>query len=184
MDSQSKTINDMLELVSLSDNRITPIPEKIMLYRCLTEMLPEFRMVAEAHELRISLFVSEDTECYADSGMLSKVLTNVLLNAVQNTPPGEEVRIWVEPILDFIRVCILNTGVYLEEDVLSKLFDPFYRVDKVRNRKSGRSGLGLTIVRKTLETMDLDFGLTQTKEGILFWMEIPTGSNENSVFYR
>jgi len=67
-----------------------------------------------------------------------------------------------------------NTGAYIEKENLSKLFDPFYRVDKARNRKDGRSGLGLTIVRKTLEAMDVDFELVQEKDGILFWLDLPS----------
>lgn len=56
---------------------------------------------------------------------------------------------------------------------MPKLFDPFYRVDKVRSRKSGGRGLGLTIVQKTLEAMNIDFTLENTSDGVLFWMNLP-----------
>jgi len=95
------------------------------------------------------------------------------LNAVQNTHGGEKVRILSEPSDDKIRLCILNTGARIDSEVLPKLFDPFYRVDKARSRKDGRSGLGLTIVRKTLESMKIDFALENTPDGVLFWMNLP-----------
>ncbi len=56
---------------------------------------------------------------------------------------------------------------------MPKLFDPFYRVDKVRRGKSGRSGLGLTISQKTLEAMNIDFTLENTSDGVLLWMNLP-----------
>jgi two-component system sensor histidine kinase VanS len=73
---------------------------------------------------------------------------------------------------DQYRVCVLNTGVFIDAEDISKLFDPFYRVDKERTRKSGRSGLGLTIVQKTLDAMGVEFKLKQTQDGILFWMDL------------
>jgi two-component system sensor histidine kinase VanS len=92
---------------------------------------------------------------------------------VQNTPADGEIRIWSEPAADEYRLCVLNTGARIDDAILPKLFDPFYRVDKVRSRKSGRSGLGLTIVQKTLEAMNIDFTLENTSAGVLFWMNLP-----------
>ena len=67
----------------------------------------------------------------------------------------------------------MNTGARIDDEILPKLFDPFYRVDKARSRKGGRSGLGLTIVKKTLEAMDIAFALENTTDGVLFWMDLP-----------
>ncbi|MDR1536544.1 MAG: ATP-binding protein [Clostridiales bacterium] len=105
--------------------------------------------------------------------MFKKVLSNILLNAVQNTPAGSELRVWSEPIDEQCRLFVLNTGVWIDDAVLPKIFDPFYRMDKSRSCKKGRSGLGLTIVKKALETMDARFALENTPEGVLFWMEFP-----------
>jgi two-component system sensor histidine kinase VanS len=105
--------------------------------------------------------------------MLRKALSNVILNAVQNTPKGGEIRIWTEPIADQYRLCVLNVGAKIDDTVLPKLFDPFYRVDKARSRKDGRSGLGLTIVQKALETMNIDYSLENSPDGVLFWMDLP-----------
>jgi two-component system sensor histidine kinase VanS len=95
------------------------------------------------------------------------------LNAVQNAPKGGEVRIWSEPSTFGQRLCVFNTGARIDDAILSKLFDPFYRVDEARSGKKGRSGLGLTIVQKTLEAMNVDFALENTTDGVLFWMDLP-----------
>ena len=111
--------------------------------------------------------------CLVDSKMLQKALSNIILNAVQNTPIGGEIRIWSEPAAKQYRLCILNTDARIDATVLPKLFDPFYRMDKVRGRKSGRNGLGLTIVRKTLEVMNIEYALENVPDGVLFWMDLP-----------
>jgi len=172
MDSQTKTITEILELVNLNDSKIVPNPEEINLYGAVMAIMPSYQTLADANGQHIILNISEEHFCLTDKGMLKKVLSNVILNAVQNTPSDGEIRIWSEGIADQCRLCVLNTGVFIDENKLSKLFDPFYRVDKARTRKDGRSGLGLPIVRKTLEAMDADFELIQTKDGILFWFDL------------
>jgi two-component system sensor histidine kinase VanS len=173
MDSQNKTISEILELVILNDSKIVPNQVRINMRETILSILPNYQTLADANGQRITLNIPEEHICYADRSMLKKVLSNIILNAVQNTPTDGEIRIWSEPMADQYRVCVLNTGAHIEKEVLPKLFDPFYRIDKARTRKDGRSGLGLTIVRKTLEAMGVDFELTQTKEGILFWLDLP-----------
>jgi two-component system sensor histidine kinase VanS len=99
----------------------------------------------------------------------------VILNAVQNAPSDAEIRIWSEHAHENCRLCVLNTNTHIDEDMLPKLFDPFYRVDKARTRRDQRSGLGLTIVQNSLKAMNTDFSLENTAEGVLFWMDLPKG---------
>lgn len=117
--------------------------------------------------------IPDGHNCLVDSKMLQKALSNIILNAVQNTPTGGEIRLWSEPAAKQYRLCILNTDARIDDTVLPKLFDPFYRMDKVRARKSGRNGLGLTIVRKTLEVMNIEYALENVPDGVLFWMNLP-----------
>jgi two-component system sensor histidine kinase VanS len=173
MDSQNKIITEMLELVNLNDGKILPNHEEINVRDTLMSVTANIQTIAEANNQRITIDVSRQYNCIADKGMIRKVLSNVILNAVQNTPADGEIKIWCEPIADQYRICVLNKGAVIEKEILSKLFDPFYRIDKARSRKDGRSGLGLTIVQKTLQAMGADFSLTQTNDGILFWADFP-----------
>lgn len=173
MDAQSEMISEILGIVNLSDGKIVPVPEKLDIRHTVADMLPGFQTLSEANSQRIIMDIPDGQICLADPKMLQKVLSNVILNAVQNTPKGGEVRIWSEPAANQYRLCIRNTGARIDDDVLPKLFEPFYRVDKARSRKDGRSGLGLTIVGKTLESMNIDFALENTPDGVLFWMDLP-----------
>ena len=173
MDAQSKTISEILEIVSLNDGKISPVPKELDISHTVADMLPDFQTLSEANGQRIVTHIPDGQTCLADPKMLQKVLSNIILNAVQNTPEGGEIRIWSEPAADQYLLCVLNTGVRIDDAVLPKLFDPFYRVDQARSRKNGRSGLGLTLVQKTLKAMDVGFALENTSDGVLFWMELP-----------
>jgi two-component system sensor histidine kinase VanS len=172
MSSQTKTISEILELVHLNDRKIVPKPEELTIHEVISSVLLNHQALADVNGQRIILNIPEDHSCLTDRKMLKKVLSNVILNAIQNTPSNGDIRIWSEPMADQYRVSVLNSGAYIEKEIISKLFDPFYRVDKARNQKDGRSGLGLTIVRKTLDAMGVEFELMQTKDGILFWLDL------------
>ncbi|ACT01862.1 sensor histidine kinase [Paenibacillus sp. JDR-2] len=173
MDAQGKMISDILEIVSLNDGKIVPSPEKLDIRRIVADMLPDYHPLTESKGQRIVTDITEGQTCFADPKMLKKVLSNIVLNAVQNTPDGGEIRVWSAPVAGQCRLCVLNKGVRIDDAVLPKLFDPFYRVDQARSRSNKRSGLGLAIVRKTLESMFVDFALENTTDGVLFWMDLP-----------
>ncbi|MDF2593713.1 MAG: sensor protein vanSB [Clostridia bacterium] len=173
MDAQSRIISEILEIVKLNDGKIAPILEKLDIKKTIADMLPNFQALSEANGQRIAMDIPDKQYCLADYKMLTKALSNIILNAVQNTPKGGEIRIWSESVSGQYRLCVLNKRVKIDDTVLPKLFEPFYRVDKARSRKSGRSGLGLTIVQKTLEAMHIEFALENTSNGVLFWMDLP-----------
>ncbi|MCQ6563866.1 HAMP domain-containing histidine kinase [Paenibacillus mendelii] len=173
MDAQSKIISEILEIVNLNKGKIVPVPERLDIRHIVADILPDFQILAEANGQRIVTDIPDGEACLADHKMLQKALSNIILNAVQNTPNGGEIRIWSEPVANQYRLCILNTGARIDDAVLPKLFDPFYRVDKARSRKDRRSGLGLTIVRKMLESINVDFAFENAPDGVLFWMNLP-----------
>ncbi|WP_238797746.1 HAMP domain-containing sensor histidine kinase [Bacillus sp. EKM501B] len=173
MEAQDDVVSEILEIVNLSDGKISQDPEKLKVRQLVADILPDFQILAEANGQCIVMDIPDGQNCLVDSKMLQKALSNIILNAVQNTPIGGEIRIWSEPAAKQYRLCILNTDARIDATVLPKLFDPFYRMDKVRGRKSGRNGLGLTIVRKTLEVMNIEYALENVPDGVLFWMDLP-----------
>jgi two-component system sensor histidine kinase VanS len=174
-DAQSRIVSEILEIVNLIDGKILPAPKRLDLSDTITSIIPNYRSLAEAKNQQIGAFIPEKTIVLADSQMLNKVLSNVILNAVQNAPSGAEIRIWSESASEQCRLCVLNTDTHIDEYMLPKLFDPFYRADKARNRRDKRSGLGLTIVQNSLKAMNADFSLENTAGGVLFWMDLPKG---------
>jgi two-component system sensor histidine kinase VanS len=173
MDTQGKVISEMLEIVNLGNGKIVPAYEKQDVRDLVAGVLPDFVILSDANGQRMVMDIPVGQVCLSDPKMLQKALSNVILNAVQNTPEGGEIRIGSEAKEGKYRLSVLNTGVQLDSEAITKLFEPFYREDKARSRKSGRSGLGLAIVQKTLEAMHVDFALENAPEGVRFWMDLP-----------
>ncbi len=91
---------------------------------------------------------------YADAQLFKRVLSNLLLNAIQHTPNGGEIRLSLDQTKnDSAEISVQDTGSGIAAEHLPKLFDRFYRVDPARSEEG--TGLGLAIVQSI---MDLHHG--------------------------
>jgi len=82
---------------------------------------------------------------------LYQITFNLVENAIKYNVPGGTVYLTVRRVDDNAVLEVRDTGVGIPEEALSHVFERFYRVDKARSRKSGGSGLGLSIVRNMVE---------------------------------
>jgi two-component system sensor histidine kinase VanS len=174
MKTQTKMISEILDIVRLPDGTITPKHEKIDVVAIVKSVIALHETLIEAKQQHISIDLPDSLPCKADFLMLTRALSNIVLNAIQNTPEHGEICIWHEnKSIAPARLFILNKGANIDEATLSNAFEPFYREDKARSSEVNRSGLGLTIVKKTLDCMGIEFSLKNTNDGVCFWLELP-----------
>ncbi|HEY9878968.1 MAG TPA: ATP-binding protein [Leptolyngbyaceae cyanobacterium] len=138
-----------------------------------------------AHVLeKIRLFMQEQNACIqvkeplpvvaANSLILEQILSNLLTNAVKFTRPStqSEVRIWAEKFDDSARLWIEDNGIGIEEEQQQEIFKPFTRLHSVDQYPG--SGIGLAIVRKSVDLLGGAVGVYSSKEwGSRFWIELP-----------
>ena len=96
----------------------------------------------------------------ADELQLSRVITNLLTNAMQHNPKGTRIGLFAYRELERIYVLVADSGKMIPKEQAQHLFDPFTRGDKARV-SDGRSGLGLSIVSKVVQMHGWDLKLVQ-----------------------
>jgi two-component system, OmpR family, sensor histidine kinase VanS len=180
LDSQAHLVSEILEIVKLSDanagtasagladaeSRATSLD----LADLGGTVLAEYRPLAEQRGLSIQGdFPSVSIK--ANRNLLQRVLSNVIANAVLNTPEGGTIRIEAVEGKN-LRLSITNTGARIPEELIPRLFEPFYRLDTARTRHGAQSGLGLVIVKKALDRMGFPFALENSSEGVVFWVDM------------
>lgn len=87
----------------------------------------------------------------ADSDRTAQILTNLLGNALQYTESGGSVEVSAEHDGNYILTTVIDTGIGLADNDREQIFQRFYRVDKSRSRRSGGSGIGLTVAKHLVE---------------------------------
>lgn len=86
-----------------------------------------------------------------DEDLLRRAIENVVRNAIFYTPPGTKVEIALSsPDGSNAELEIRDHGPGVPEDALERLFEPFYRVDQARARKTGGAGVGLSICERAV----------------------------------
>lgn len=86
-----------------------------------------------------------------DRDKIIQILTNIVNNALQYTPQGKRVSVYIEEKNDQISFIVNDEGEGISEDDLPFLFERFYRGDKSRDRETGGVGIGLSIVKALVE---------------------------------
>jgi len=107
---------------------------------------------ALAEDANIALEVTGASGIYADDGLLRRALSNLITNAIENTPSGGRVVIEVKQCLDRgVEISVTDTGIGIAADQLTRVFYRFYRCDEARSRLERRGfGLGLAIVKSIM----------------------------------
>jgi two-component system sensor histidine kinase/response regulator len=135
-------------------------------------------LAMNAHAKGLEVTVQMDTALpdfvQGDAGRLRQILLNLGGNAVKFTSQGEvslEIKVLgSDPSGTTIRFEVRDTGVGIPADRLQSLFTPFMQVDASTTRKFGGTGLGLSIVRRLVELMGGETGVTsELGVGSTFW---------------
>jgi signal transduction histidine kinase len=90
-------------------------------------------------------------QCDVDAQRIGQVLRNLLANAVTHTPAGGSITVSAALAGEQVEVSVSDTGEGIPLEEQANIFERFYRADKSRSRRTGGSGLGLTIARRLVE---------------------------------
>ena len=149
----SKLVGDLLT-VARSDNQALKL--KIGRFK-LSELLEQTARVmqplADKKSITIETNINIDNEkyIYADEQKIKQVMLILVDNAVKYTPSGGKVTIGAENGgKERARFSVTDTGIGIAEENRERIFDRFFRVDKVRSRAMGGNGLGLSIAHEII----------------------------------
>ncbi|MBU5673807.1 sensor histidine kinase [Paenibacillus brevis] len=126
----------------------------------------------EEKELSLKISVPDTIQLHGDEVLLMQVWMNLLGNAVNHIPNGRSIEIRAEQTAAHHLIHIRDTGDGIEDEHLPFIFDRFYRADPAR-KHTGRTGLGLSIVKKIIQIHDGQIEVTSSSEGTLFTVSLP-----------
>jgi PAS domain S-box-containing protein len=118
---------------------------------------------------------------YVDAARYSQLLSNLLANAAQFSPPGSRVDVSCELRGEWVRVSVRDRGEGIPEEFRARIFNKFAHADSTSGRFKSGAGLGLYIARQLVEQMRGRIGfISHGDEGTTFWVEFPHMSRSES----
>jgi signal transduction histidine kinase len=173
--SLSHLVNDLqeLSLVDAGEIKLNILPEDII------SLIKDTVNGIQAKAITKDLTLSTDLPVILpaakiDSYRIRQVLLNLLENAIAHTDKGGRITVTARLNENMIHVSVVDTGEGIPAEELPLIFERFYRVDRSRTRKTGGSGLGLTIAKRLVEAHGGKIEVeSQMGQGSTFTFSVP-----------
>jgi PAS domain S-box-containing protein len=177
-------INDILDFSKLQSGEFTIEKSHFNLHEELSHTLELF--VASANEKEITMLSYLDPHIpyilEADPLRIKQIIANFISNAIKFTPAEGVVELEAFCREGVLRISIKDTGIGIEKEDQSRIFDAFTQAKNRGGSISGGTGLGLAICKKLAEHMGGDVYVeSQVGKGSVFTLEIPVRSHEKTT---
>jgi signal transduction histidine kinase len=142
-----RQVDELLELARMQAGQLKMEQEKVDINELLEHCREVFEVQAEEKKVKVKIFAELLPPCYGDFDRLEQAFSNILDNAIKNSPDGDEIKITGKNVDNrLVEVRVIDNGPGIPPEQLPHLFERFYQVGGVR---SGY-GLGLAIAREII----------------------------------
>ena len=166
-DTLGKMVQELLTISRLDAPGYICKKSNLNLSNLIIDRITAFEDLFMQKDLTASQSISPEIYILGDMQLLQKALDNLLGNAAAYSGAGNQVLIKLWKETETTTLTIENTGAHIPDEAISKLFEPFYRVDQSRNRQTGGTGLGLYIVKTILDLHGAKIEITNTIQGVI-----------------
>lgn len=168
-------VEDVLDLAKADAARGQLTFEPFDLKEALDKILALFDRTLRPKSISLT-FKAPDEKCVvpADRTRLTRVLRNLLDNAVRYTPRESKIDIEIRQTPDNVTIDFINPAGGLTADDLPYIFERFYRGEKSRSREHGGAGIGLAIVKELVEAHDGTVSADMNGQRLRIRLTLPT----------
>ncbi|MFF7528420.1 sensor histidine kinase [Streptomyces bobili] len=144
-------IDDLQDLAAADAGTLALHREPVRADDLVAQTVSAHRTRAESSHIRLRTHTDPGLVLDADPVRMRQVLGNLTSNALRHTPAGGTVTLTARQAGDLAVLTVEDTGSGIGADDLPHVFERFWRAEKSRSRRTGGSGLGLSIVRQFVE---------------------------------
>jgi two-component system sensor histidine kinase CpxA len=144
-------VGELLSLARIDNQKAGPRRAALRFDELLEELIDICSVEAAQRNCRLILGSCEPLTIQADEELLRRAVENVIRNAVRHAPEDSEVIVTASHSREATVIRIRDSGPGVPPESLTRIFEPFYRVDHDRNRETGGAGLGLAIAHRAVQ---------------------------------
>ncbi len=166
-------VGTLIQVTRAEGDPLATSPDKLRLNELVDEVVEDCRVEAEARGCKIGLADSAQLDVWGDRELLRRAIENVVRNSIRHAPPASEVNVELESSKEAARISVRDYGPGVPEDALTKIFQPFFRVDDSRDSATGGVGLGLAIAKRAVGVHHGDVWARNAEPGLQVCIELP-----------
>jgi two-component system phosphate regulon sensor histidine kinase PhoR len=168
-----RLVEDIIRLSQLDEGAANTAPEPVELYGLVQEILDG--LTVEAQEAQVTLQIQgHPLTAVTIPHLLRGIVKNLCDNSIKYNRPGGNVTVTVAETAKAFSIAVADTGIGIEKEHQSRIFERFYRVDKSHSKAVGGTGLGLSIVKHAAITLGAQLELdSQPNVGTTVTISLP-----------
>ena len=173
--AMSRLLNALLDVSKLESGAVRPQLADMDIGPLFAELEQEFAGVAANKQL--TLEVVHGGECvHCDPALLGQIVRNLLSNAIKYTHTGG-VRLTSAHDAKEVLIEVIDSGIGIDAALLPHIYDEFYQIEPVGTARREGYGLGLSIVRRLVDLLDLRLeARSEPGKGSVFTLRLPPGA--------
>jgi CheY-like chemotaxis protein/anti-sigma regulatory factor (Ser/Thr protein kinase) len=167
-------VNDIIDVNRLSTQLIEIADEQVDIKTLTFDIISSFQPQSEINQLHLDCVIDPNCPQFwrGDKRKLKQILINIISNAIKFTPPNGTIAVDISEVSNKLRMAVKDTGVGMDEETLTHLFQPYFH-SRSRINQQG-TGLGLTITRRLIDLMHGEILISsQPNEGSEFIVILP-----------
>lgn len=180
MDEASKMnvlVKKLLDLNQIEFGTETLTMEYFDIVSTIGNILSNAEILFRQKEAVLKFDDSQPVYVWGDVYLIEESFTNYMSNALNHVDDKGIIEVKVTCEGGKARISVFNTGAQIPEADIDQIWVKFYKVDKARTREYGGSGVGLSIVKATMERLGQKYGVENRENGVEFWFTLDA-SNE------
>lgn len=170
-------VKKLLDLNQIEFGTETLTMEHFDIIATIDNILSNAEILFRQKEAVLKFNAENSVYVWGDVYLVEEAFTNYMSNALNHVDGEKIIEVKVEKKNDVVRISVFNTGALIPEDDIEQIWVKFYKVDKARTREYGGSGVGLSIVKATMERLGQRYGVENRENGVEFWFTLDA-SNE------
>ena len=171
----NQMVQKLLTLNQLEFGNKTVSLERFDVVDLIRNYLQSSLLLCEQKGVQLKMEDYPPIHVWADEFGVEEVFNNYFTNAMNHVDGEKIIEVRVQPTENKVRVSVFNTGAPIPEDSIAHIWEKFYKVDKARTRAYGGSGVGLSIVKAIMDSMNQPYGVLNYDNGVEFWFELDKG---------
>ncbi len=174
-EKMSRLVTSLLELNHIEFGDSPVKMERFDIVPLISGVTESSEILAKQFGADIALKIQAPLYVWSDEQKTETVFTNYLTNAIHYSGGDKHIEVTAEDKGENVRIEVRNTGDPIPEDSIDRIWDKFYKVDKARTREVGGTGVGLSIVKAVMNTLNKPCGVINYDDGVGFWFELEKG---------
>lgn len=176
LDALSLQLDALLDISKLDAGVVEPAPKSFRLAAVLDRLQEQFSPLATDKGLELSVRCPAGAAVHTDEMLLEQIIRNLLSNAVKYTDAGT-ISVSVAEENAKLRLEIADTGRGIPTEAQAQVFEEFFQVDNPSRDRSRGLGLGLAIIKRLVELLDIPLEMkSKVGEGTMVRLSLPRAS--------